>query len=670
MMSATQRVTIISFLLTLFLLPGCADLSTILLPTEPDDPKSDSPGPDDTVEWTSRFLYEDNLAWASRRDLTSAQFGDAFDSYRDRGYMIVDVDVRTVGTSARYSMVWHENPDRRAWAEHRNLTSDQYHALWERYRDDGYRPLDVEAYLLNGKLRFAGIWIENREGLAWSSIRNMTSSEYAAYFDQRRAEGHRPIDIEIYPTGSGLRVAAIWYENVDGLAWTQLRNIDRDRYQQEADKHAADGYQMLDFESYEGSGEQLYAAIWEKPAVRPASQIRTNRSRLGFANLWRTYRDQGYRLADFENYNTSGEALYGGIWIENADRYRYASKDALDTAIQKYREDNTIPGISVAVIHQGQVVYRRGFGEADVSASKVAHSETVYLAASVSKVIGGTLAAKLEDEGSLQDGTTFSLDLSDPTSKYLLGLPNHHSHQVDELTAHLGCVAHYETSPPIANQTTHYDTATQAVKSIWNTGLVNPCVVGQNRSYSTHGFTFVGAVLEQATGRSIDRLLEDELSAPYSLDSMRAQFASRALPPDYERAVPYKEKGGSTSYRDNSWKVLGGGIEINALDLARFGWLVQNGSIINAAARDDRMWSPVDPDCSRPGPGTCRNGIGWELHTRGGRRVAEHGGAARGARAFLRIYRDDDLVIAVMSNEKGHDPGSLTTTIANVILAP
>ena len=63
------------------------------------------------------------------------------------------------------------------------------------------------------------------------------------------------------------------------------------------------------------------------------------------------------------------------------------------------------------VIRNGQVIYRRGFGFADVNGGKVAHGETVYNAASVAKVIGATLAGKLEAEDRLRDGTTFSLDL-------------------------------------------------------------------------------------------------------------------------------------------------------------------------------------------------------------------------------------------------------------------
>ena len=102
--------------------------------------------------------------------------------------------------------------------------------------------------------------------------------------------------------------------------------------------------------------------------------------------------------------------------MENASRFDYPRKGTLDSIITDYRSDNNLPGISVVVIRNGQVIYRRGFGFADVSEGKVAHGETVYNAASVAKVIGATLAGKLEAEDRLRDGTTFSLDLTNRTS--------------------------------------------------------------------------------------------------------------------------------------------------------------------------------------------------------------------------------------------------------------
>ena len=597
------------------------------------------------------------LAWASHRDLTSSQFSSKFKQYSDQGMMMIDVDAYKVGNSLRYSMVWRENTDNRAWAEHRNLSSSAYYAKWKYYRDRGYRPLDIAAYKSGKSTLFAGIWVKNTEGIGWSSYRNLTSKRYGEIFTERSKAGYRLVDMEVYETSSGLRYTAIWYRNSDRRSWAQLRNMSRDQYQKEVNERSKKGYMVVDYETYKNGKKRQYAAIWEKKPGY-AREVRTNRSATEFANLWREYRDKGYRLIDFERYGND----YGGIWIENNSRYRYSRKSQLDNRIIEYRNDNDLPGISVSIIRNGTTIYRRGFGFADVGKKKVAHSQTVYNSASVAKVLGGTLAAKLESEQTLKNGARFNLDLSDRTSDYLDDMPSHHTHTVEQLFSHLGCVAHYTSTPKISNQTKHYTNAKDAVESIWKTGLRNNCTIGTSNRYSTAAFTFAAAVMEHATGRTINQLLHNELFTPHDLN-MRVQFSSSKLPSNYERAVPYNDKNNKTSYQNNSWKVIGGGIESSAYELARFGWKVLDGEIIDATTRDNRLWQRVNPART--------NGLAWYVKTSGGRRVAEHGGSWTGARSFIRVYRDDGLVIAIMSNRNEHDVDDvdgLATDLANIVL--
>ena len=64
-------------------------------------------------------------------------------------------------------------------------------------------------------------------------------------------------------------------------------------------------------------------------------------------------------------------------------------------------------------------------------------------------------------------------------------------------------------------------------------------------------------------------------------------------------------------------------------------------------------------------------GIGWRVPTIGGKKVAEHGGSFEGTRTFMRVYRNDGLVIAVMTNRRNQSSGSLeslTSNLANIVL--
>ena len=224
---------------------------------------------------------ERDVPWVSLRDLTNARYVEAFERYRN-DYRLIDVDAYPDDGELRYSMIWQRNTDGRRWASRRGMTSSEYHQWWERYRDEGLRPHDVEGYRTTSGLRFAGIWVANSEGLGWSSRRNLTSDEYGDYFRDQRAAGRRPVDLDLYETGAGQRIAAIFYDNPTGTAWAALRGMPRERYQREVDERAASGFRILDFESYRTSSGQRYAAIWERnpAAARLDGAIQPQRPRL------------------------------------------------------------------------------------------------------------------------------------------------------------------------------------------------------------------------------------------------------------------------------------------------------------------------------------------------------------------------------------------------------
>ena len=113
-------------------------------------------------------------------------------------------------------------------------------------------------------------------------------------------------------------------------------------------------------------------------------------------------------------------------------------------------------------------------------------------------------------------------------------------------------------------------------------------------------------------------------------------------------------------------------MEVNAVDLATFGWKVLSGQIISPTVRDNRVFAPVSPLCilnPASTEGLCSYGLGWRRSYDGARRVVEHGGSWTGARSHILMYRDEGLVIAILSNRGAHEPYWLARAIGCVVLA-
>ncbi len=109
-----------------------------------------------------------------------------------------------------------------------------------------------------------------------------------------------------------------------------------------------------------------------------------------------------------------------------------ADKQAkIEGAIHKFIDASKVPGVSAAVVQEGDFVWSAGFGMADLENSVPATSETLYRLGSISKPITATAAMKLWERG--------KLDSDAPVTKYCPAFPQKPwPTTTRELPAHLG----------------------------------------------------------------------------------------------------------------------------------------------------------------------------------------------------------------------------------------
>src|SRR3954471_11805389 len=83
-------------------------------------------------------------------------------------------------------------------------------------------------------------------------------------------------------------------------------------------------------------------------------------------------------------------------------------KDSLDNYIKTGLKDWDIPGLSIVIVKNGEVVYMKGFGVRDIKSNKPVDDQTLFMIASNTKLFTGTALALLETRGriSLNDRIT------------------------------------------------------------------------------------------------------------------------------------------------------------------------------------------------------------------------------------------------------------------------
>lgn len=95
--------------------------------------------------------------------------------------------------------------------------------------------------------------------------------------------------------------------------------------------------------------------------------------------------------------------------IEDFDTKELISK-AEDMIIEKMNRGR-IPGLSVAIVKNGETVYKAGFGYANMEAGKKVTSDTLFQIGSNSKAFTALGVFQLQKDG--------LIDLNDPISKYI-----------------------------------------------------------------------------------------------------------------------------------------------------------------------------------------------------------------------------------------------------------
>lgn len=203
-----------------------------------------------------------------------------------------------------------------------------------------------------------------------------------------------------------------------------------------------------------------------------------------------------------------------------APRQDYARvAESLAAWIQYEMEDKELPAVSIALVDDQDVVWARGFGQADPERGVAATARTIYRVGSVSKLFTDLGVMQLVEHG--------RVDLDAPVSTYLPDFAPENPYGAPITLRHL--MAHRSgliREPPVG----HYFDASgpslaATVASLNDTTLV--AEPGSETKYSNAGVAVVGAVLEKVTGTPFAQALESAVLRPIGMQ--RSGFAPTAV---------------------------------------------------------------------------------------------------------------------------------------------
>lgn len=314
-----------------------------------------------------------------------------------------------------------------------------------------------------------------------------------------------------------------------------------------------------------------------------------------------------------------------------------------------------IPGLTVAVGAGRQVRWSAGFGVQDIENNVAAKPATVYRLGSISKPITAVAVMQLFERG--------RLDLDAPVQKYCPAFPEKQwPVTTRQVLGHLAGIRHYKSDEEF-NNTRFYASVAEGLSMFKDDPLLfEP---GTKYSYTTHGYSVLGCVVEGASGQKFAAFVGENVFKPAAMEHIRVDSVADIIP---NRAQGYRitDKGVLTNspLADNSYKVPGGGFVSTAEDLARFAVALQTGRLLKRETVE-LMYAPQK---TKDGKETAY-GLGWGITKRPtGERAVGHSGGQQRVSTFLHMQPEQGLVVVIMSNLEGARLGDLAQRIGDVIL--
>jgi CubicO group peptidase (beta-lactamase class C family) len=332
-----------------------------------------------------------------------------------------------------------------------------------------------------------------------------------------------------------------------------------------------------------------------------------------------------------------------------------AKRTQIEAAVSKFMATTHVPGLSVAVVENGQYEWGSGFGLADVENNVPASEHTLFRLASISKSLTATAAMQLWERG--------KLDLDAPVQKYCPAFPpKPWAISTRQVMGHLAGIRHYKGGPDdleIGN-TKHFENPIQAGLDFFkNEPLLSE--PGKQFHYSTQGYTLVGCVIEGASGAKYVDFVRQNVFAPADMDHTQVDDRFAIIP--YRTRFYQKTDSGTVQnadFLDSSYKIPGGGWLSSAEDMAKFEVAILNDKLIKRATRDV-MWTP-----GKPSDGTkIGYALGWGNNDNA---TVGHTGGQQGTSTTFMLVPDKRVGVVVLTNMEGVNAFDLGAEIMKVLV--
>ncbi len=310
-------------------------------------------------------------------------------------------------------------------------------------------------------------------------------------------------------------------------------------------------------------------------------------------------------------------------------------------------------GVTAAVMHNGKVIFSKGFGVADTALNAPVTTSTLFAAGSVTKQFTCAVALQLQEEG--------KLSFDDRVSRFV-GKDFGHTDDITlrDLGNHVSGYRDYYpldfVDRPMARDTPE----DEILRTFTNRPL--DFAPGTRYSYSNTGYLLLGRATEVASGKPFAQSLQERILAPLGMTNTRFEatrgsvgLAEGYTPMGLGPAMPAIPEG-------KGWIGAAGGLWTTPEDLLKWDLALIDGKVLKPPS-----WKEMTTPRTLADGRTSAYGCGQSIRDRGPLLVLEHGGGVSGFGTRNAMVPATRSAVVVMANSDW--AAGVLDTIQSAVLA-
>ncbi len=589
-------------------------------------------------------------AWATRYGLDAAQYQSQFNTFMASGFYPKRLNGYCVNNSIKYSVLFEANIQHKAFIAHHGLNRAQFENDFKTLPAQGYRLADISAFNCNGADYYTGLWVKNTPATGWYVRYLIPVSSYQAIFNTYKQQGYKPVKVCGYMANGQECIAALFLKDDLSTPWASFHTLNTTDFEARNKQLSAQGYMPVQLYPYNVNGTVKFCGIYEKRAATPYA-FWYNETSDNFQHVSDEYYYQNYNEIDICGYEAGGEAKYSGVWASVPQNTAAINKidNDINGLMGKYPTMH-MPGFTMAVAYDDRLIFAKSYGVSNTATGEKLRVDNRFRIGSLSKQITAYGIIHLVNDGiiRLSDHPFRDYPFLNTLSKKDVRLNNI---TIDNLLEHTSGFNDSVVSLGVPGPETYNNLDYSTAKTKYISSVISKVVLlynpGQMPMYANFNYAVLGKIIELKSGRSEYPDYIKDIMAPLGIDVAKMSI------------IDIHNKVNEVTYYPNPYRTCDpDNLSINATE-AEGAWvidIVDHMKFLTAVDRVKKRVAPIKPNwldsITTPSTG-CTDCFAKDWYRTAGR--LQHNGGLCGLETYAYMFDNGFDVLFYMNSQPDTD---------------